>query len=380
MNATLQPPSPTTAAPQEIALLPAEAFFVRRIDLDPASAPAQQAELALEAGAPFGVDQLYYGFLRAPDAKSALIFATHRRLFAGDEWLRSTAVLPAFAALLGDPPAGSRIRLWQEGERFTAAAWDGTGPLPAVVISQIVGPAGDDAARTSLLTEVQRRLGADADVEEFSGPVQTNTGRKRQEIELSVEARSSGRRVTITLDRAAIESMDVRDKTVLATRRQAQLRDRVLWIGFAGSLAGIALAVVLELANVGGGLLLKKQRAAQDEVAVAVRKIEIAQTLSARIEEMGQRRLQPLEMMAAINAPRPDGIQFTRASTSGQNTLEIEAQTSNAGSVGVYETALRALPALAKVEIRDLRLREGVTTFQLSVTFKPGALSAGGKP
>lgn len=380
MNATVQSPPPA-AATEDIALLPAEAFFVRRIEIDPGSDLASQAELALEASAPFGVDQLYYGFLGAPDGKSALVFATHRRLFAGAEWPRAAAVLPAFVALLGDPPATHRIRLWQEGERFTAAAWDGNNALPAVVLSRLVGEEGDAATQSALLAEVQRRLGQEADVEEFSGPVQTNTVRKGKDVELSISARNSGRRVAIALDRAAIESVDVRDKTVLATRRQAARRDRFLWLGFAGSLAGLALAAFLDLANFGGAALLRKQRSAQDQVATAVKKIETAQTLSARIEEMGQRRLQPFEMIAAINGPRPDDIKFTRATTSGQNTLEIEAQTSNSSSVGTYETALRALPALAKLEIRDLRLREGVTTFQLSATFKPGALSAaGGSP
>ncbi|HET7535482.1 MAG TPA: hypothetical protein VFJ90_03455, partial [Candidatus Didemnitutus sp.] len=144
------------------------------------------------------------------------------------------------------------------------------------------------------------------------------------------------------------------------------------------SVVGLGASALLDLGNFAGGALLKRQRAIQEQVAVAVRKIETAQTLSARIEEMAQRRLQPFEMMAVINAPRPDAIRYTRCATNGQNSLEIEAQTSNASSVGVYETALRAIPALARVEIRDLRLREGVTTFQLSVTFKPGALAGAG--
>ncbi len=362
----------------DIALLPAEAFFVRRIELDPAAPAAQQAELALEVGAPFAVDQLYYGFLRAPDGKSALIFATHRRLFSNEGWNRSTAVLPSFAGLLGDPPATRRIRLWQEGERFTVATWDGRGALPALILSRAVGLAGEAATRDTLLEEAQRRLGDAAEIEEFAGPVQTNTGRKNQEIELSLSARNSARRVTMTLDRAMIESMDVRDKTVLATRRQAMRRDRILWLGFASSLAALALSLALETVSLLGGALLKRQRAAQEQVAVAVRKIETAQTLSARIEEMAQRRLQPFEMLAAINQLRPPTIQFTRCATNGQDTLEIEANTANASSVGAFETALRGLASLAKVEIRDLRLREGVTTFQLTATFKPGAMSAGG--
>jgi hypothetical protein len=103
-----------------------------------------------------------------------------------------------------------------------------------------------------------------------------------------------------------------------------------------------------------------------------VRKIETAQSLSTRIGEMTQRRLRPFEMLAVLNDARPDSIQFLRCVTSGFNTLEIEGQTGNAGSVGSFESTLRGLPALAGVEIRDVRLREGTTNFQLTAVFAPG--------
>ena len=87
--------------------LPSEAFFVRRITLDPANAAGPQAELAVEAAAPFALEQVYYGYLAAPDRQTALIFATHRRIFPGDGWPDAAVVLPAFAALLGEPPPTS---------------------------------------------------------------------------------------------------------------------------------------------------------------------------------------------------------------------------------------------------------------------------------
>jgi len=112
-------------------------------------------------------------------------------------------------------------------------------------------------------------------------------------------------------------------------------------------------------------------------VAEEVRKIETAQTLSVRIEEMAGRQLRPFEMLAVLNDVRPAAIQFMRCSTGGVNTLEIEGQTGNAASVGTYETALRSVAALESVEIRDVRLREGTTNFQLTAVFRPGALDQG---
>jgi hypothetical protein len=109
-----------------------------------------------------------------------------------------------------------------------------------------------------------------------------------------------------------------------------------------------------------------------------VAKLETAHGLTSRIDELTHRRLRFFEMLAAINAPRPASITFTSTVTSGRTALEITAQTGNADDVGNYETALRALDALEKVEIRDLRARDGVTTFVLAVAFKPVAEAGNG--
>jgi hypothetical protein len=62
--------------------------------------------------------------------------------------------------------------------------------------------------------------------------------------------------------------------------------------------------------------------------------------------------------------------------------LDIEARTTNAADVGALEQALSADPLVAKVETRDIRGREGLTTFALTVTFRSEALrkAAAGTP
>ena len=52
----------------------------------------------------------------------------------------------------------------------------------------------------------------------------------------------------------------------------------------------------------------------------------------------------------------------------------IEAQTSNAGEIGGFKSALEKLPECDHVEIRDQLLRNNVASFTLLVTFKPTAL------
>ncbi len=69
-------------------------------------------------------------------------------------------------------------------------------------------------------------------------------------------------------------------------------------------------------------------------------------------------------------------MQFLRATatTSSLYTIQIEAQTPNAGEIGGFKTTLEALPGCDHVEIRDQLLRNNVASFTLVVTFKPAAL------
>jgi hypothetical protein len=105
-----------------------------------------------------------------------------------------------------------------------------------------------------------------------------------------------------------------------------------------------------------------------------VQAIMTAQGLANRINELSTKRLRPFEMLTLLNEKRPASIQFLRATTNGLYTLEVDAQTSAPSDVGGYQAALNAAPGCASVAVRDLRMRNGVATFTLVVTFQPAAL------
>lgn len=370
-------PSPTeTSAPavalDEIVVLPAEAFFVRRVPLDAASPAAEQVELALETHAPFALGQLYYGFLPAPDGASALAFATHRRLFAAEGWDGAAAVLPAFVALLGDAPARPAIRTWSDGNSLIVTVWDGA-PLPALVLARKVEPATEAAERETLLAEAKARLGDLGGIEEFAGPISVVSRKDASEFTV---ARRSGGPLATHFEEAAVQAMDVRDKAVLADRRATQQRDRLLWRVLQVTVGGIAFAAVLEVVLFLGGMLLEQQREAQRVLAPDVEKIQTSQTLGTRIEEMAQRRLRAMEMLALLNSVRPGGVVFLRSVTNGRDTIEIEGQSANADNVGAFESSARALPQVATLETSNVGVREGLATFRFVATFKDGSLAA----
>jgi hypothetical protein len=136
----------------------------------------------------------------------------------------------------------------------------------------------------------------------------------------------------------------------------------------------IALCLIGEVALVGGRFWQKARLAIVEAQAPGVAKIDAANKLVDSIGARSTDRLMPFEMIALVSSCKPASVQFIRANTSGNYTLEIEAQTHSPGDVGAYQTALSNLPACANVEVSDQRTRDGVSTFKFVVTFKPEAL------
>lgn len=361
-----------------IILLPTGRFFIRAIPLAAGIGAEAQVELAVENLAPFPLGQLYHGYWLTPSRNGALVFATYRKQYAAEEtreWVGADAVLPAFLALLGDPPSRPTIRLWTTRGEITAVAWDGHSEQPIAVVSRGLESEKDSAPREALLDEIRQRTGlAGMNVQEYSGEV--TVVKEKTGNALGLQLAGGGEGAIMVLDQAVLERADVRDKAFLGGRRAAMRRDLLLWRGFAAGTLTLVALLALEAVLLGTGLWLKSQQETVRQQAGPVEKIETAQTLSVRIEEMTQSSLKPFEMLAIINQNRPLSVQFIRSTTTGLHEMRIEAQTANADDVGQYEAVLRSNPALAAVETK-LDLRDGTTTFVLTVTFKPGALQPG---
>jgi hypothetical protein len=73
---------------------------------------------------------------------------------------------------------------------------------------------------------------------------------------------------------------------------------------------------------------------------------------------------------------KPAEIWFTRVVTTPGSIygLAIEASSSDAAQVSSYTAALRALPAVERAEVTNLKTAGNTATFILEVSFKPDAL------
>jgi hypothetical protein len=363
-----------SAAPApDVVLLPDALFFVRAISVATGTTPADlaaQAELALEALAPFPLAQLYHGFYHPPGTAFALVYAAYRKRFTTEQtaaWAAADLVIPTFVALLGGETKPATTLLISAADELTMLHWH-DGRVPEKISTHTFAPDTPEEERVKVRDDLLRAAGESLKTISLSAA----PAPEPMEDEDKFIFRSGD--FVSRLPVALADQLDVRDKAELALRRQHRARDLILWRVFIGAAAAIALCLAGELALVGAGFWQKARVAVVAAQRPGVEKIDAANLLVDSIGARSTDRLMPFEMIALASSCKPPSVQFIRATTDGNYTLEIEAQTNSPGDFSSYQTALNGLPACSRVEVDDQRTREGISTCKFVVTFKPEAL------
>jgi len=370
----------TPPANSALSLVPGDRFFLKEIELDPTVPAAKQVEMVLEESSPFPLAQLYFGFVVRADGARALAYAAYRRRFTAEEiaeWSESGAVLPDFLGLIGPVPTKPQVVVQVQPGGVSGAAWDGRGGLPVAVVARAMSEP-TEAHIAELTTELRQRLGhEDVEVRRLDGP----TGVALAEDGAAV-FRIAGEE-TARIPAAAVAEADVRDKTFLEDKRRDDSRRQGWMWAFRAAVALLLVAAGLDVAAGGLGFLTRRREARVAARADEVHRIETAETLATKIEDLTARQEKPLEWLARAGSLRPRAIQFTRVSSNNDRTLAIEAQTGDPAAVGAYEGVLRQNQEIAAVDLHDIRSREGMTSFALDLTFKPAESAStgqGGQP
>jgi hypothetical protein len=365
--------------PPRVAILPDAVFFSRAIVVPAGASKAEvvsQVGLALEELSPFPLAQLYYGYYRPAGADRALAFASYRRRFTAEqvaEWGGAEFVMPAFAATLGCGAEPATTVILAAADGLTAVHWE-NGPVPSVVLHHPLPPDAKEEERAQARSGLIRSAGEARSVIDVPSPPVPQAGRSEGEVVFQAgELRSR-------LSTETVAELDVRDKADLDALARARRRDVILWRLAIGAVAACAVFAAAEFGLIGAGLW---QRARVAKVAAqrpTVAHIMDEKDLAERIGDLSTKRLLPLEMISIVSPEtvlpkNPTAIQFLRATASALNTIQIEAQTNNAGEIAGYKTALEQTPGCDRVEIREQRTHDNLVTFTLIVTFKPGALA-----
>lgn len=358
--------------PPNVVLLPDEMFFTRAVSVAPGSdfaAVSAQVELALETLSPFPPAQLYHGFFWQAGSERALIYAAYRRRFTSEqteEWAAAELVLPTFAALLGGDAKGDTTVVIPSESGLTAIYYD-AGSIPAKISFEPIGADATDEDRAKVRDVLLAAVPNNRAVV-LAAPPAPVTSRNEREFAFRAEGFTS----RIPAARAA--ALDVRDKAELAGLRRSRQRDLILWRGFLGLVAAMLGLGLAEFGLTGIRMWDKtrlKQANAQQPV---VDRIDMAQMLTTRVDELSTKRLLPIEMILFVAGTRPEAVRFLRTTTEGVYGLRVEAQSTSPAAVTEYRSKLAALPELERVEFGRPEARENGQAFTMSITFRPGAL------
>lgn len=348
-------------------LLAAERFVIARFEPVAGSDTRAQASLALEGSSPFPPSQLLQGLVRSANGSEGLAYAAHRRAFGGDAsgWPAESPVVPEFLALLGERPEAGGVIVHTDALRSLALAWRAGESLPSGMASL---PAEDGPASTAAA-----EAAAAAGLEEGWTAVEMSGALTGLRTEAGLELRRAGGPAYLIAPRM-VDDLDVRDPAFLEARQRQERWDLRTWRAAQVAVAAILLAGIADLSGLWLASEADRIRAQVSDDSARVRELEGLNAVAGKVDDLGRNRPLPFEMLTVANSHRPSATTFTAITHKGGTALEIEARTSNAADVGAFEQALAADAHVAKAETRSIQGREGVTSFSLTVTFKPDVL------
>ena len=330
-------PEPESVPLPDVLILPADYFFIEKVEVPAALSPAELsdfAELSMEAVSPFPLDQLRWGFSSAPDGKHLLIYAAlkDRLKLAGHAELESyTWVLPDFITLNGARfTRDTEVVL--EGEQYATSFLLPSGGGPPENIQSLPAGSGsfcnpDQSIHLKLLPVELSELG----IPTF-------------EFETLGKAPADGLWSPLEPDEAQLWNADIRPinfKTVeRSARRTTSLVTRIM--GYAAIFA-IAL-VMLEGLLFAGHHWLSTLTSKIDGQVTSVRRIEDKHSLLNKLDQVAQNELRPIAMLTAANEIRialgKTGIEYDETIIERSNRLTIEGKANTINELNVYTESL----------------------------------------
>ena len=359
-------PEPESVPLPDVLVLPAEYFFIEKVEVPTALAPAELAdfaELSMEAVSPFPLDQLRWGFLIAPDSQHLLIYAAlkERLKLAGHTELETyTWVLPDFTTLQGARfTRDTEVVL--EGEHYTTSFLLPSGEASPENIRSL--PAGSDTPHSKGQSIHLKLL--TVELSEQSIPT--------FKFETIGESPADGLWSPLEPDEASLWNADIRPssfKTVeRSARRTTSLVTRIM--GYAAIFA--ILLVVFEGLLFLGDFWLGTRTAKIDEQATPVRRIEDKQSLLNKLDQVAQNELRPIAMLTAANEVRTalgtTGIEYDETIIDSSNRLTIEGKANTINELNLYTKSLRQSGKFQLAEDPKYITRDSKTTFTVTLDY-----------
>jgi hypothetical protein len=358
------------------ALLPGGAFFTRQIALPAGIAPADVpgfAQLQLESGSPFAIDNLAWGFFAGADGRILLFAGIPERVYAGETPEKLWHAYPSFLPLLLTQTAGEeRVILGVAGKTASALWYRAGEATPCRVVSAPL-PADLSLADPGIAEKLGTLLAIPASDKVAPGVLiaegEPSCGDFRSRFLLSTQI--DGKTSLAAIEGEAMWNADVRGRAHAATEAKARRVGFLAWAGFAagGVFAGI-LAVVLLAACV-MSLATGIYRSGNHSRLKMVEELQGKLDFALNLESVTDEEMKPFSMLAAANVGRPDGVIFEKVASGAWNSLQVQGVAQRSDLVQSYVEALEKNPYVREVKPGRTTTAAGKATFDMEIVFNP---------
>ena len=367
----------------QVVLLPGDLFFCQSVEIPAGTQEADVAgfaRLQLEAGAPFPVESLAWGYVRHVRTRALVYAATHERLEkAGLEDLGPAwQALPGFIALCDTASAGPRLRFASTGRAISALFFNAGESVPYKVLSRPLPPGEDAETAPKLLAArdtLHKSLGASAPQAEpglwrVDGAEADGRDKVRFRV---VRIEPSG----AVLDRAlepvlggqALWDADVRGRSFAAQTQRQRRQSLYIWAAFAAACTAVLLLVLSQFVLWGTRAYTRHMRSVEDARRPQVMLLESKLNFANNLESVTEREMKPFAMLASAASIKPPEIHFDRIQTSGWNVMRLEGKAGRAEQINQYIDRLRETSFVQDVRNVRSESRAGQTTFDFEVVF-----------
>jgi hypothetical protein len=367
---------------QKVGLVPADAFFARKIELPEGLGGDDRTafiQLSLEGNSPFPMEQLAWGYLEDAKAPFAYAYATPKarlRRLEIDQLEKYHQIFPGFISLFRDPTDARTVRFLSQNGVLSAIFLPGGHPVPEQVVSRRIA---GDLLTDDVQLEARELLLAGLDVEGWTCEdglwlgegidISANGDLIFKHRHISKATPLGLKAHVLDLDEHTLWSSDLRDLDYAGTESKVRQRSSLIWraLTYAGWAAAILL--VLQLLTFGlSGFNAFRERQIRQLEPDAVR-VQNKLTLAARLTQSTEEDLKPFLLMESINTLRPDSIFYDKVRSSSYNTIEIEGKsTEGVTPVNAFADSIGQLSCVNSVE-NNSQTRNNQTSFELLISF-----------
>ena len=367
---------------QQVGLVPADAFFMRMIELPKGLSSEEAAafiQLDMEGNSPFPMDQLAWGYLQDKDSPNALAYATPKARLKRLDFTSIESyhqLFPGFVTLYRDPVETPTIRFLSQSGVVSALYLRPGQSVPVRILSMRIK---GDLQTDDIQLETRKHLLATLKLEDYSCEDGLWLG---QETEIASDGAVRFRHRHITDDRSlglkdhiiklptkSLWAIDLRDSLFAAKESQIRQKSHFIWKSLQVAAGAAIVLLVLQIGNFGlkGFTRLIDAKIAKIE-PYAIR-VENKMTLADKLTQSTEEDIKPFNLLEAINPLRPDSIFFEKIRCRSYNELEVEGQsTQGVTPVNAFADSINQLAYVDSVENNSQTIRNQ-TSFSFVIRF-----------